>query len=524
MKFLSILFLLFPVFGWAQSELPQVFISTDSLTIPDEPKIKADLVIKEGSVVKFSSGIGIELRGSSSQSFPKKSYGFELWTQTGEDTSLSILGFPKESDWILYAPYTDKTMLRDVLTFYLASRMGHYASRFRFVELTLNNDYQGVYVLEEKIKRAKNRVNISKMDSDDNAADSLTGGYIVKIDKTSGSYSGGWTSPFQTNGKNIYYQFEYPKFENVTPAQSAYIQNHITQFETLMNSESFADPVTGYSKWIDVNSFADFIILNELGKNIDGYRLSTFLHKDRDSKNGKLMAGPVWDFNLAYGNADYHDGYRATGLQYNFDVEYDYYQNPFWWRKLMSDSTFQNVVKTRWASLRKTLLSSDSLTVWIRNYETALAPAAARNYDKWPILGQYVWPNYYIGETYHDEINWMINWIKIRVAWLDVYLPGKVKTEVESDEVPAQLIISDLYPNPFNPETRFTITAGKQEKVSVSLFDLTGRKIKSLFDGQIQAGETKVFDVSGSDLSSGIYLVRVTAGQTAISRKAILIK
>lgn len=524
MKFLLFLFLFFPVSGFTQTDLPQIILSTNGEWIPDEPKVKGTLTIKEGGVVKTTSYMGIETRGSSSQMFPKKSYGVELWTEAGEDTSLSLLGFPKESDWILYAPYTDKTMLRDVLTFYLASRMGHYASRFRFVELTLNDEYLGVYVLLEKIKRGKSRVNISKMESGDSAPDSLTGGYILKIDKTTGDWSGGWWSPYQTNGKSILYQFEYPKAENITSGQSTYIQNWVTDFEHIMNSESFSDPVSGYPKWIDVNSFVDFVIINELGKNIDGYRLSSFLHKDRDSKGGKLVAGPVWDFNLAFGNADYFEGYRVTGLQYEFNVEWDWYQNPFWWKKLMTDSTFQNLVKTRYSQLRKTILNNDSLSVWIRNYETELTPAAARNYEKWPILGQYVWPNYYIGETYHDEINWMVNWIKMRIAWLDVYLPGKVLTGVESEELPDNLSVSEVYPNPFNPETRLSIKANKRQSVTADLYDLTGKKIRQVFSGVLNPESATSIVINGTGLSSGIYFIRVNYSGGFVSRRAVIIK
>jgi len=151
--------------SFTSSNLPLIVINTYGQSIPDDPKIVADMGIIWDTSGKrntlndpmnnYKGKIGIEIRGSSSQMFPKKSYGFETRSDNVTSADVSLLGLPAENDWVLYAPYTDKTMIRDVLTYTLDAALGHYSPRCRFVELFLNGSYDGVYVLMEKIKRIK---------------------------------------------------------------------------------------------------------------------------------------------------------------------------------------------------------------------------------------------------------------------------------------------------------------------------------------------------------------------------------
>ena len=266
------------------SNLPVFIINTNGQIIPNEPKITADMkVIYRGSGIRnsvtdtiyhYNGKIGIELRGSSSQQFPKKQYSVETRDATGADMDFPLLGFPEESDWILYAPYTDKSMYRDVLVYNLAAKMGDYASRYKFCELVLNNEYMGVYVLFEKIKRDKNRVSISKCEIADTTGDALTGGYIYKLDKLDGADISGWYSdflPFPNSHSKIFYQYHYPKQEDIRPEQKTYLQNKVHDFEATMNMSNFADSLIGYPSIIDVPSFVDFFVLNELSKNVSKF-------------------------------------------------------------------------------------------------------------------------------------------------------------------------------------------------------------------------------------------------------------
>ena len=155
--------------------LSKIRIDTDGVSIVDEPKISAHLEILEEDEVIEAHQIGIEIRGSSSQMFDKKSYGFETWDENGEDLNVELAGFPKEEDWILYGPYSDKSLLRNVIIYELSNEMGQYASRTALYNLEINDVFLGTYVLMEKIKRDKNRVAISK-----NKEEDITGGYILK--------------------------------------------------------------------------------------------------------------------------------------------------------------------------------------------------------------------------------------------------------------------------------------------------------------------------------------------------------
>ena len=225
-----------------QSNLPIIIINTDNQTILDDPRVVCDMGIINNPHItnnstddynEYDGKISIELRGSTSQSFPKKSYSFETQNVKGENNNISLLGLPEENDWILYAPYSDKTMLRNVLSYSLSEKMGNYAPRTRFCELIINNEYQGVYVLTEKIKRDKNRVNIKEIEEAD-----ITGGYIIKIDRpASGSLESQWaTNSTAVSGGTLYCQYHYPKSSDINDEQKEYIKNFIDHTIEIINT------------------------------------------------------------------------------------------------------------------------------------------------------------------------------------------------------------------------------------------------------------------------------------------------
>ena len=394
--------------------LPLIKIQTRNQNIVDEPKIPGSLQIFQEELLIEEHLIGIEIRGSSSQMFDKKSYGFETWDETGEDLKTSLGGFPEEEDWILYGPYSDKSLVRNVLIYELSNNMGQYASKTKFYELEINGVFQGVYVLMEKIKRDKNRVDISK-----NKAEDITGGYIIKIDKPTGD--GDWYDENIAFGRgNINFLYEYPKADNISEEQKEYIQDYIHLFETALVSEGFESIENGYRQFIDLDSFIDFFILNELSKNPDGFRLSTYLHKE---KGGKLKMGPIWDFNLAFGNVNYCDGDSPFGWAHRFNdiCSGDTWQVPFWWNRFLDDPEYVSLLKERWAILRSGILSEDIVLGRLRELQENLKGSSAidKNFGKWLILGKYIWPNKFIGDSYDCEINYLEEWIVERFEWLD---------------------------------------------------------------------------------------------------------
>lgn len=416
--------------------LPLVAISTNGNQIVDEPKIDASFTITEGDVVSYEGNMGIEIRGASSQLFPKKSFGFETRDSANEDLDVSLLGFPEEEDWILYAPYSDKALMRNVLIYDLSRDMNQYATRTEFVEVTINDSYQGVYVFMEKLKRDSGRIDINNLKEDENSGEDVTGGYILKIDKTSGSnlgegyneqnsFASAVSPPNATLGQEINFLYEEPDAEDITSEQKTYISDYVAQFETALASDDFANPETGYEAFIDVDSFIDFFILNELANNVDGYRISTYMHKD---KNEKLKMGPIWDFNLAFGNADYCDGGSTNVWAYQFNqrCSQDFYLVPFWWERFLQDPAYVAKLQARWNELRGSSLSNGAILSKIDSYTTMLntAGASKNNFIRWPVLGTYVWPNNFVGNSYEQELGYMTTWIENRLQWMDTEIDG----------------------------------------------------------------------------------------------------
>nr|HMT30443.1 CotH kinase family protein [Bacteroidia bacterium] len=298
-------------FVFTSSDLPIVVINTNGQTILDDPKIIVHMgIIDNGVGIRnylsdpynnYDGNIGIEIRGSWSQTFPQKQYGFETLNSLNVETDTSILGMPPESDWILNAPYNDKTCMRNVLAYDIANKTGHYASRSRFCELVINNDYKGIYIMLEKIKRDSSRVDISKLLTTDTTGADLTGGYIFKIDKPIGGTAPGWNSQYDgIPGTKIHFQYEYPDFDSIAPQQKTYIRSYVDSFEFALNATWFTNPDSGYKKFIDLQSFVDYFILNETTKNVDAYRNSTFLYKKKITKGNKLFIGPAWDYNVGF--------------------------------------------------------------------------------------------------------------------------------------------------------------------------------------------------------------------------------
>jgi len=528
---------------FTSSNLPIVVVDTHGQTIVNEPKITADMgIIDNGEGVRnyitdpqndFKGKVGIEIRGSTSQMFfPKKQYAVETRNDLGADTSVSLLGLPEESDWTLYAPYSDKTFFRNVLTYWLSAKLGRYASRFKFCELVINGEYMGVYVLFEKIKRGKNRVGISKLTSLDVTGDDLTGGYILKVDKTDGAGNGGWESPyppFFAAWQKILWQYHYPKPEDITQEQSAYIQNIIGGFESLMNSSNFDDQQNGYPAIIDVPSFVDNFLINEMSKNVDAYRLSTFFYKDKDSKNPKLFAGPVWDYNIAWGNSNYYSSSVTSGWHLAFlssDLTFmttDQFQPPFWWKKLYVEPHFRIQYANRWYALRKNELSFSNIYHFIDSLKTLVNEAQVRNYQRWPILGQWIWPNDYVGQTYNDEVTHLKNWILERFIWMDGELQKYVQVDDPQNESPTTFQLGQNYPNPFNPETKIGFQVPENCFVDLHVFDVLGEEVAHPISEFKTAGKYEIA-VRLTGTGSGLYFYKLKAGSFSEIRKMILLK
>jgi hypothetical protein len=344
--------------------------------------------------------------------------------------------------------------------------------------LYLNGNYQGVYVLLEKIKQGVNRVNIANLKTTDISGKALSGGYIFKVDKNAGSNNQSWTSLYQpkkTNSQYIKFYYHYPKPDVITTEQKTYIKNFVNQFENTLASTTFTDELTGYRKFLDMRSFVDYFIINEVSKNIDGYRISAYFHKDKEDRGNKIIAGPLWDYNLAFGNADYYSGGTTSNWVINSIPDYDEYQVPFWWKRFLEDPVFCDSLKARYTDLRQNILKKENIYQFIDSMVMVLQEAQVRNYKKWPILGTYIWPNKYIGANYQQEIDYMKSWINDRLQWVDL----NMKTMADED-ISRQIINEDavVYPNPFDTYLYVEIFPdNKSQSCQIEVFDLTGKKL-----------------------------------------------
>jgi len=514
-----------------QSNLPLVVIDTWGQSINDDPKINAWLkVIDNGpgqmndqfqQGTDYDGNMGIEIRGQSSQMFPKKCYMLELRTKAGTDTAASLLGMPAEEDWVLYAPYSDKTMLRNALTFHLASRMGGWQPRNRFCEVYLNGDYVGVYQLMESIKRDSNRIDISKLSPDEISGDDLTGGYIVKADKIDNYGSDVFfqitPSVHYRNSDNYRFTYVYPKHNEIATAQKSYIKKFLTDTENSINGSSFADPATGFRKYLDVRSFVDFQIIQELVNNVDGYRFSMFFFKDKDSRGGKLHAGPLWDFDLCYGNEDYTDFNLATNIWLYSKFEDKYGGRMHWWARLMEDLGYRGVFVARWKELRKGPFHTDSIMMYLDDTIESLGAAIDRNFARWPILGQYVWPNYYIGETYIDDVDFLKEWIMERLNWIDANI---MVAENVSENYSGNEIL--VFPNPARDQITMYFYLAYSGEIRIEMVDMLGRKV---FQEEILPENQgyQYLSLNIDQLASGYYVLQVSQGGNRIGRKNILV-
>ena len=399
---------------FTDSNLPIVIINTtDGADIPDEPKILATMKIIQrpdgarnfltdadtDEFLDYSGTIGIETRGSSSQALDKKPYGFDTLEDDGiEDNSVKLLGMAKEDDWLLNSFAFDDSMMRDYISYEMARQMGQYAANLKYCEVVLNGEYIGLYAISEKIKRDGDRVDIAKLDTDENSFPEVTGGYLMQTDRTSEENPEAWYN----NG--ALYIHEKPSSEDITETQSSYIES---VFRNLDESANNSNIYSGYPRLIDVPSFVDYMLMAEISSNVDAYALSTYYHKDR---GGKLRAGPIWDYNLTFGN----DLFGFFGTNYDrshTDVWQFEYSNTgaYFWNDLFSNTLFKCYLAKRFDSLTKAgePLNYYTISSLIDSNVALISEAVAREHERWETI-----------DDFSREISNLKNWVSARIGWM----------------------------------------------------------------------------------------------------------
>lgn len=496
---------------------------------------------------------GIRLRGNSSRMFEKIPYRLELWDNDDDGANLPFFGMPKDDDWVLRGPFSDKSLVREALVLDLAREMGLASPRYELVEVYVNtdaqpvssSDYQGVYMLEEMIEDNARRLDLQTLKDDDLAEPEITGGYIFSVE---------WQAAEQpllqcTGATNCWRDIELRRPNDPQPQQVQWISNHLSRFQQALDASSWNDPQRGYPAWIDVDSFVDHMIVNELSRNMDAYVRSTYFYKDR---GGKITAGPVWDFDLTFGVGAYFGNEQTSGWQYQ-SVSQRQPAAQSWYTRLVQDPAFQNRLRARWQELRRGLLSDAQLTARVRSLTAPLTAAAARNYQRYPstltarMVGPFVTTT---TPTWQGQVDDMTRWMLERARWLDtaqawggsttpVPDPG---TDPDPDPTPdptpdpggagctARYAVASRWNGGFQSEvtvtagtsdiTRWTVTLALPSGQSITQAwsaEVTGRSgtvtaTNLAWNGSVRAGTSTTFGFIGSGDGATAPTVSCTAG------------
>jgi len=430
------------------TNLPIVWIEVDGDSIMRDTRIQArmriidngegrlnyaDTVAHPGQHIDYDGYIALRHRGNSTYNeSPKKPYSLRTLDgplKRGGKKKVSLLGMGKDNNWALLAPYADKSMIRDLLALEIARPWMDYVPQGRHCELILDGTYYGVYILSEVVSKGKSRLNLQGPKDE---GDALTGDYLMEVDCNDAEVYTSKYPPITNDGRpiegrHIMFQFKSPDYEDMSPAQRDYITGRIDQMEAILASPDYRDPVNGYRRYIDVQSFIDYQLVMELSHNVDAYRLSGKFYKRRNSVDGRFKM-VVWDANQAFGNCKIREGWRNDTWEYlSNDVKHhegEKYLIPFWWQRINEDPAYTAALKARWAQYRQSNLREDRLMATIDSLATVVTAqgAESRNSQAWPRWGVWVWNNYYVASDYNDEIAFIKTWLRQRLAWMDEQL------------------------------------------------------------------------------------------------------
>lgn len=382
-----------------------------------------DTVAYPNQTVDYEGWVGIKYRGYSSFSqSDKKPYSFRTLKSSdvdGDKKKVELLGMPKDNNWVLLAPYDDRSLLRDPLVYQLARPYFEFTPKCKFCEMILDGTYYGVYILAERPSKGKYRLNLT--DPGD-SGDDLTGDYMVKIDRDNEPY---FVLKYQMNDHDVDAQYYFPEYEDITDNQKDYIKQRFDEMEDVLNGDDFADPENGYSKYIDAALFIDYQLTSEWCANPDAYRLSTYIYKRRDSEDTRFKICP-WDYNMTFGNNIARD-YLKDEWVYHKGKNFGSMGRPpvpFWWDRLTEDDAYWNRMKERWAEYRTSTHSNEHITETIDSLLNELNAGGAcdRNYEAWPIWDKELSLAPTEATNYDEEIEYLRAWIEERLEWVDEQL------------------------------------------------------------------------------------------------------
>jgi hypothetical protein len=375
----------------APGALPRVRIAT-TRAIPDGPKVAARMRIPGA----YRGAIGIERRGQSSQTFPKRSYSIELRGRGGDDRRVGLLGLPPDGDWVLHGPWIDKTLMRNALAYDVARRTGRWAPRTRHVELWLDGRYEGVYLLAERPELSRNRIDVE--------GEGVTGDYLVE-----------WTFDFQAERKGPFFRlpisgrpivYEDPELADLEPAEARYLRGFLRRAERAVRRGR------GWRRYVDEGALVDYVLVQELFRNVDAFHASTFLVKE---SGRPVRFGPVWDFDLSTGNARQGTSERTRGW---------WTRDRSWVRWLWGDCRLRASLAGRWAELVGGGLRRDVLSGVDRYRALLTRGPAGRNFRRWPTLDERLWQSPRARGSYTAEVRFLRSWLDRRMRWMTRAAPS----------------------------------------------------------------------------------------------------
>jgi len=526
-------------FSFSSSNMPVITINTYNQEIVQTGKITANMgIIYNGIGIRnyltnfptnYSGYIGIEIRGNFSSSLPQLPYDVETRDSLGNNLNVSLLGMPTENDWALIAMYNDKSFFRNMLAYNSSLSMGNWAPRSVLCELVLNGQYQGVYALTEKIKKDNNRVNISTLDSTEVNLPDVSGGYILKTDFWDDINSWQTTSPIDHPEVNVHLVYYYPKPEALALEQKNYIQNFVYQFEIALYGSQFADSINGYRKYISTKSFVDYFIVNELARNVDGFKKSCYYHKEKDNINGnigQLKAGPIWDFDWAWKDVWDCSIFQATDGSGWSHLVNDCNSDIFgtgWHVRLLQDTIFANQLNCRWTSLRTTILDTTYLFNWVDSMADYSFESQERHYNLWGNMGVATGTPE-VGtpaQNYLQEISFFKAWIRRRITWLDANMPGNsnncnILSELASTKKSQEIVT--VFPNPFGSFFELSMSEF-HGKVFLEIINAQGITVNK---NEVVTEKNKSFKYFfDSNLPNGLYTIRIKGENLNVSKKII---
>jgi len=366
--------------------LPMFHISIDNgeEIVSKDDYVQGEVVAKGGrNYVDFSGEMGIRGRGHSTWFIhPKKPYQLKF------DSKTEVFGMPADKKWILLAEYSDKTLMRNRLAF----EMGYVSNldwtpQCVYAEVFVNDDYRGTYNITQKVEEGEHRVNLG------------SDGYLLEIDTPDHLEEGDiffYSSRFM-------FQIKEPE-TTFNSSQFNLIKNHINEFETVLFGDQFLDPDHGYRTYIDTESVVDWYLINEMAKNQDARSYSSIYVNYIPGQ--KLKMGPLWDFDLGFGNVDYSECEFPTGF---------WVKDHAWIGRMFEDPEFVAQVKSRFAYFKS---KQNYFLEIIDNNASLLKYAQEENDQRWDLFGHYVWPNPVVFDTHQEEVDHLKDWYVQRMSWL----------------------------------------------------------------------------------------------------------